>query len=67
MCPWKISLTLVSCSLWCCPLNQDVQNSCTEQIGDFRVELGPDWLLGLRLAVSEEEKKTLGYVLCKVG
>lgn len=28
--------------------------------------MGPDWLLGLSLAETEEEKN-LGYVLCKVG
>lgn len=44
-----------------------MQNSSTEQIGYFSVELDPDWFLGLRLTETEEERKNLGYVLCKVG
>lgn len=42
------------------------ENSSTEKIGYFNVELGPDGFLGLRLTETEEEKN-LGYVLCKMG
>lgn len=68
ICPWKTSFTLVSCSLFFIffPLKWCMQNSSTEKIGYFNVELGPDGFLGLRLTETEEEKN-LGYVLCKMG